>query len=632
MSSLSDFDLYLLAEGTHHRSFDKLGAHVVEQDGRPGTRFAVWAPNAASVAIIGDFNGWDDRATQMVRSGWGGFWERFVPGVGPGALYKYLITPDGGGPPIAKGDPYAFAAEAPPGNASRVWDPNGYEWGDADWMAHRAGVNAPGAPISIYEVHLGSWRRVPEQGDRPMGFREAAGPLADYAAEMGFTHVELLPVAEHPFAGSWGYQITQYFAPSSRFGTPQDLMYLVDTLHRRGVGVILDWVPAHFPDDEHGLSRFDGTPLYEHADPRLGQNPEWDTLVFDFGKPQVRNFLVSNALYWLDRYHVDGLRVDAVSAMIRLDYAKGPGEWAPNRLGGRENLEALEFLRRFNEVVHREHPGVLTIAEETSNHPGLTRPLDAGGIGFDLRWDVGWVHDTVNEFLKRPPSERPGAYRKLRLRETYADDEKWVLPLSHDEVKKGQGALLAKMPGDDWLKRANLRLLLGLQATLPGKKLLFMGGEFGQAREWDHDVSLDWHLLDDPRHAGIRRWVRDLNTIYRAVPALHEGDGLPDGFRWVEADDPERLVLAFLRRAAHSDDLVLVACNLGELPLANARLGVPRGGHWEEILNGDAALYGGSGRGNIGGVDAMPIPSQGHPRSLNVLLPPLAVVAFRARA
>lgn len=630
-SPLTDFDHYLLAEGTHRRAFEKLGAHVLARDGRAVTHFAVWAPNASAVHLIGDFNGWDASNAPMTRAGWSGVWERTVPNDLHGTRYKYLVAPADGGDPVAKADPYAFASETPPGNASRVWDLGGYEWGDRDWLAHRAGVNSLGAPISIYEVHLGSWRRVPEQGNRWLTYREIAPRLADYAAEMGYTHVELLPLAEHPFTGSWGYQLTGYFAPSSRYGTPQDLMFLVDTLHRRGVGVILDWVPAHFPDDPHGLAEFDGSPLYEPADAKARRNPEWNTYAFDYARPQVRSFLLSNALYWLDRYHIDGLRVDAVSAMILLDFKKRPGEWTPNRHGGRENLEGVALLRQVNDAVHAEFPGALTIAEETEAVPALTRPTDAGGLGFDLQWDVGWVHDTIDQYLSRPPAERRDRHGKLTFRQVYAPRENYVLPLSHDEVKPGRGSLLARMPGDDWQRRAGLRLALGYMFALPGKKLTFMGTEFGQWREWDHDASLDWDLLDDARHESLRRWARDLNTTYRGVPALHELDAGGDGFRWVEEHDAERSVLAFLRRARHSDDLVLVACNFTPTPRHNYRLGVPRGGHWEEVLNSDARLYGGSGQGNIGGARATPVPSHGQPQSLNLVLPPLAMIALRSR-
>jgi 1,4-alpha-glucan branching enzyme len=630
MPILTDFDQYLLAEGTHNRSFDKLGAHLIEHDGQRGASFAVWAPHAASVSVIGDFNGWSPEASPMRRIGWAGFWEVFAPGVESGMKYKYMITPKGDGKPLTKADPYAFHSEAPPGNASKVWDLGGHTWNDGDWMGRRRDMNAESAPLAVYECHLGSWRRRPEEGNRPLSYRELAQELGDYVSEMGFTHVEFLPLAEYPFPGSWGYQSTGYFSPTARFGTPQDLMALIDALHQRGIGVILDWVPAHFPDDPHGLVEFDGAPLYEYGDPHKGANPEWNTRVFDYNKPQVRNFLISNALYWLDLYHVDGLRVDAVSSMLYLDYGKKPGEWRPNAQGGRENLEAMTFLRQFNDRVHAEYPGVLTIAEETHGFPNVSQPTESGGLGFDLKWDVGWVHDTVNEFMEHEPTERPARYRHLLQRNTYAHTEHMVTPLSHDEVKPSQGSLLRKMPGDEWQKRANLRLLLGYLYTLPGKKLLFMGDEFGQWNEWDHDVSLDWHLLGEPRHVGIRRWVRDLNTTYRGVPALHEQDVYPDGIRWVEQHDPGRCVLAWLRPAKFSDDLVLVVANFTPNPQHNYRLGVPKAGRWEEILNSDATLYGGSGQGNVGGIDTTPVPSHGQPRSVNLVLPPLGLVALRS--
>ncbi len=631
MPSLSDFDLHLLAEGTHHRSYEKLGAHVVEENGRKSTHFAVWAPHARAVSVIGDFNGWNPEANPLNPHWPAGVWEGVVPYVGSGASYKYSILPPHRDDRLAKADPFAFHAETPPRNASKVWDLGGYEWHDEPWRENRAGINSLGAPITIYEVHLGSWMRVPEEGNRWLSYRELAPKLADYVHEMGYTHVELMPISEYPFDGSWGYQPVSLFAPTSRFGTPQDFMYLIDTLHQRGIGVILDWVPAHFPNDDHGLRHFDGTPLYEYADPRKGFHQEWNTLIYDYNKPQVRNFLLSNALYWLDLYHVDALRVDAVSSMLYLDFARKPGEWVPNRYGGRENLEAVTFLRQFNEVVHADHPDVLTIAEETTSWPMVSRPTDVGGLGFNLKWDLGWVHDTVDDYLRTDPWNRSQKHQKLTFRMVYAFNENFILPLSHDEVKPPMGALPVKMPGDDWQKFANVRLLFGYQFALPGKKLMFMGDEFGQWREWDHDQPIDWSLLEHARHQGLRRWVRDLNTAYRGIPALHERDCQPEGFDWVDCNDVEASVLSLLRRGHRSDDPVLIACNFMPTPRYNYRLGVPFGGTWEEILNSDAPLYGGSGQGNMGTLKAAPVHAHGHSNSLNLTLPPLAMVAFRRR-
>ena len=627
MSPLTDFDLYLLAEGTHTRAYEKFGAHVVERHGTAGTEFSVWAPNAQAVSVIGDFNGWNSRADPMTSRGETGIWERFVPGVGTGALYKYAIASRVDDYHVDKADPYAFAAETTPRTASMVFDLNGYEWGDADWLAVRRGPNAVSAPIAIYEVHLGSWMRG-EPDNRWLTYREVAPKLADYAAEMGYTHVELMPIAEHPFDGSWGYQAVGYFAPTSRFGTPHDFMALVDTLHRRGLGVILDWVPAHFPNDEHGLTFFDGTHLYEHPDPRRGRQLEWNTSIFNFGKPGVANFLTSNALFWLDKYHVDGLRVDAVASMLYHDYSRKAGEWLPNEFGGRENLEAITLLRRINERVHVEFPATITFAEESTAWPMVSRPTNVGGLGFDYKWDLGWMHDTL-DYMAHDPAERKDHHNRLTFRMLYAFTENFVLPLSHDEVVYGKRSLLNRMPGDPWQQFANLRLLFGYMYAQPGKKLMFMGDEFGQWNEWNHDTSLDWHLLDQPLNQGLRRWVRDLNTAYRAFPALHELDCHPDGFSWVDCNDVAQSILSLLRRDRSTNDLVLIVCNFTPIPRHNYRVGVPRAGHWDEILNGDAPLYGGSGQGNIGGVKSAPIAWHGHPQSVNLTLPPLAMVAFR---
>jgi 1,4-alpha-glucan branching enzyme len=625
---LTDYDVHLFSEGSHYRAWEKLGAHPATRDGAAGTAFAVWAPNAERVAVIGDFNGWDDQRHLLEPLGGSGIWHGFIEGVGPGALYKYAIRSSVGGYRTEKTDPYGFACEIRPATASMVWDLSGYEWSDGEWLAGAAERHASDAPMSVYEVHLGSWARIPEEGDRWLTYRELAPRLADYVTEMGFTHVELLPVSEHPLDASWGYQTVGYFAPTSRFGTPDDFRSLVDTLHQAGIGVILDWVPAHFPRDAHGLGYFDGTHLYEHADPRQGEQRDWGTFVFNYGRREVVNFLISNALFWLEVYHVDGLRVDAVASMLYLDYSRREGEWIPNRYGGRENLEAVDFLKRFNEVVYGEHPRAVTVAEESTAWPMVSRPTYLGGLGFGLKWNMGWMHDTLT-YLSHDPVHRPYHHGKLTFSLLYAFSESFVLPLSHDEVVHGKGSLLGKMPGDDWQKRANLRLLFGWMFTHPGKKLLFMGGEIGQWREWSHDRSVDWHLLDDPAHRGIQRWVRDLNTTLRAEPALHQLDDAPEGFAWIDCNDAEQSVLAYLRRGRSGGDEVVCVANFTPVPRHNYRIGVPGGGDWDEILNSDAELYGGSGMGNLGTVAAAPVGAHGHLHSLNLVLPPLAVLAFR---
>ncbi len=629
-SSLTDFDLHLLGEGTHYRSYEKLGAHPGWQDGASGTAFAVWAPQARAVSVVGAFNGHDPDAHPLRPRGRAGIWEGFVAGVGPGESYRYAVVgPDGCR--VDKADPYAFAAELRPGTASIVADLEVFRWDDAEWLSVRKGVNSLGAPISIYEVHLGSWMRVPEDEGRWLSYREVAPRLAEYAQKMGFTHVELMPVSEHPFDGSWGYQPTAYYAPTARFGTPEDFASLVDTLHRKGVGVILDWVPAHFPDDPHGLAKFDGTYLYEPEDPRKRVHPDWNTHTFDYGRPEVANFLISNALFWLDKYHVDGLRVDAVASMLYLDYSRSEGGWTANEYGGREDLAAIQFLRRFNERVHAEFPGVLTIAEESTAWPMVSRPTNIGGLGFDLKWDLGWMHDAL-DYLALDPIHRKHHHSRLNFRHIYAFNENFVLPLSHDEVVHGKKTLLAKMPGDRWQQFANVRLLLGSMFAQPGKKLLFMGDEIGQWVEWNHDGSLDWDVLQDPMHEGLRRWVRDLNTLYRGEPALHELDCHPTGFSWVDCLDADQSVLSWLRKGKSVESLILIACNHTPVPRHNYRLGVPGSGHWEEILNGDAPLYGGSGQGNIGGVLTAPVAQHGHPQSLNLTIPPLATLILRWRS
>ncbi len=623
---LTDYDLHLFGEGNHFRLYDKLGAHAVLTRETAGTYFAVWAPNAEQAFVLGEFNGWDKSTHPLQARGQSGIWECFIPGVGTGALYKYHILSRHRGFRVDKADPFAFYHEVPPRTGSVVW-PLDYEWGDREWMDRRHRHNALDAPLAIYEVHVGSWMRVPEEGHRPLTYRELAPKLAQYARRMGFTHVEFLPVMEHPFYGSWGYQVTGFFAPTSRYGTPQDFMYLVDHLHQSGIGVILDWVPSHFPTDEHGLAYFDGTYLYEHADPRKGLHPDWGSSIFNYGRNEVRAFLISSALFWLDKYHVDGLRVDAVASMLYLDYSRAAGEWIPNERGGRENSDAISFLRRLNEEVYRLYPDVQMIAEESTAWPMVSRPTSVGGLGFGIKWDMGWMHDTL-DYMSRDPVYRKHHHSALTFRLLYAFTENFILSLSHDEVAHGKGSLLGKMPGDDWQKFATLRLLFGYMYAQPGKKLLFMGGEFGQWAEWHHDKSLDWHLLEHTPHAGLQRWVRDLNAMYRAEPALHELDFDPKGFGWIDSADWEQSVISLIRRGRSKDRLVLGIFNFTPVPRFNYRVGVPRGGLWREILNSDAREYWGGALGNLGGVRADPLPSHGRPYSLTLALPPLAAVMF----
>ncbi|MCY4660327.1 MAG: 1,4-alpha-glucan branching protein GlgB [Acidobacteria bacterium] len=620
---LTDYDLHLLAEGTHERSYDRLGSHVTRHRGTDGTHFAVWAPNARGVAVVGDFNGWDAAVHPMRGLPRAGIWEAFVPDVGHGALYKYEIGPRDGGDAVQKADPHAFAGEPRPRTASRVWDLSGYAWGDRDWMAERAGRQTHDAPISVYEVHLGSWMRVPGTGGW-LTYADLAPRLADYAADLGFTHVELLPVAEHPLDESWGYGTLGYFAPTSRFGTPQEFMALVDTLHRRGVGVLVDWSAAHFPKDDHGLARFDGTHLYEHADPRQRDHPHWGSLIFNYGRREVRNFLIASALFWCDAYHVDGLRVDAVASMLYLDYGRADGEWVANRHGGRENLDAVHFLQRLNERVYAAHPGIMMVAEESTAWPGVTAPVDAGGLGFGFKWNLGWMNDTLRYFA-RDPVHRRHHQDELTFSLVYAFSENYILPLSHDEVVHGKGSLLAQMPGDEAQRHANLRLLFGFMVGHPGKQLLFMGNELAQAREWTSAESLDWHLLDDPLKGGLRRWVRDLNRCYRSEQSLYELDSEPSGFEWIARDDRASSVISFLRRGRLGRQLVVV-CNCTPVARFDYRIGVPRGGAWRERLNSDASCYGGGGLGNLGRCVADDVPAHGRPYSLRLTLPPLSVL------
>jgi len=629
VTRLTDDDLYLFNEGSHYRLYDKLGAHPMNMDGVEGTYFAVWAPNARQVFVIGEFNGWDRSSHPLRSRGQSGIWEGFISNVGKGTIYKYYLLSRYRGYQVEKADPLALYSEIPPRTASIVWELD-YAWGDQAWTEKRCERNALDAPISIYEVHLGSWRRVPEEGNRPLTYRELAPRLAEYVQQMGFTHVEFLPVMEHPFYGSWGYQTAGYFAPTSRYGTPQDFMYLIDYLHQHNIGVILDWVPSHFPNDEHGLGYFDGTHLYEHDDPRQGLHPDWNSFIFNYGRNEVRSFLFSSALFWLNKYHVDGLRVDAVASMLYLDYGRKEGEWLPNRYGGRENLEAIAFLRRFNQAVYEENPNAQTIAEESTAWPMVSRPTYLGGLGFGLKWDMGWMHDTL-EYMAKAPVYRKYHHNNLTFRLVYAFFENFILPLSHDEIVYGKGSLLDKMPGDDWQKFANLRLLLGYMYAQPGKKLLFMGGEFGQWREWVHDESLEWHLVQYPPHSGLQRWVSDLNRFYRSQPALYQLDFEQAGFEWIDCNDVEHSVISLVRRARSTNDIVLAVCNFTPVTHFNYRVGVPQSGFWSELLNSDAKEYGGSGQGNLGGVEAAPIPLHGRPYSLTINLPPLAAVFFKRK-
>jgi 1,4-alpha-glucan branching enzyme len=621
--ALTGHDLYLFREGTHSRLYEKLGAHVTPQ----GTHFAVWAPNAAQVSVIGDFNGWDPRKHPM-RGSDAGIWTAQVPEAKQGAFYKFHVVGGNGNWRADKADPYAFRAETPPKTGSMVWSLD-YQWNDAEWMKNRKRRNALEAPCSIYELHPGSWRRDPSDPRRLLSWRELAHTLADYLKKTGFTHVELMPVMEHPFYGSWGYQCTAYFAPSSRYGTPQDFMYFVDVMHQNGIGVILDWVPSHFPWDQHGLGFFDGTHLYEHSDPRQGHHPDWASAIFNYGRNEVRAFLSSSAHFWIEKYHADGLRVDAVASMLYLDYGRKHGEWVPNRHGGRENLDAIDFLRFLNETLYRDFPDIQTIAEESTAWPQVSRPNYLGGLGFGMKWNMGWMHDSLNYF-KRDPVYRKHHHDELSFSLWYAFHENFVLPLSHDEVVHGKGSIIGRMPGDAWQQFANVRLLYGYMWSHPGKKLLFMGSEFAQRREWTHEDSLEWHVLgDDWRHEGVQRWVSDLNRVYRAEPALHQKDFSNDGFRWINRGDWEASVLSYMRMGPEGTPPVLVVCNFTPVPRYNYRVGVPRAGRWRELLNSDAEYYGGSGMGNQGAVEAQPMPYEDMHQSLSLTLPPLSVLFFK---
>jgi len=627
MSQFGDVDRHLFAEGTHGRIYEQLGAHVTTIDGRNGVGFAVWAPNAAAVHVVGDFEGWGVRPFPLTERAGAGIWEGFVPGLRDGARYKYRITSRLGGYVVDKADPYGFRCELPPATASIVCD-LAYDWNDASWMQGRRARNGLAAPMSIYEVHLGSWMRVPEDKDRWLTYRELAPKMAAHARRCGFTHVELLPVAEHPFYPSWGYQVTGFYAPTSRYGAPQDFMWFVDHLHAEGVGVILDWTPAHFPTDEHGLMYFDGTHLYEHADPRQGLHAEWGSAIFNYGRNEVRSFLISNANFWLDRYHIDGLRVDAVASMLYLDYARRGGGWIPNRYGGNENLDAITFLRTFNETVYRDHPDTQSIAEESTSWPGVSRPTYTGGLGFGLKWDMGWMHDTLAYFATDPIGRRYHHHR-LTFRSVYFWSENYLLPLSHDEVVHGKRSLVGKMHGDEWQRFANLRLLYGYMWAQPGKKLLFQGGEIGQLDEWAHDRSVDWHLLGESAlHVQLMTLVTELNRLYVTRAALHLHDVGLAGFEWVDANDDDNSVFSFLRKGDARDDVVLCVCNCTPVPRHGYRIGVPVGGVWRELMNTDAAPFGGSGMGNRGAVTADDVPCHARPASLRLTLPPLAALYF----
>ena len=627
VTRLTDDDVYLYNEGSHYRLYEKFGAHLMTADGQEGVYFAVWAPDAERLSVIGDFNGWNRGSHPLRPRGSSGIWEGFIPGVTQTTAYKYFIVSHYHGYRVEKADPFAFHTETPPKTASKVWNIN-HTWNDQEWMAGRHRRNALEAPISIYEMHLGSWMRSSEEGNRSLNYREVAGPLADYVCRMNFTHVEFLPIMEHPFYGSWGYQTTGYFAPTSRFGTPEDFMFLIDHLHQNGIGVILDWVPSHFPKDEFALGYFDGTHLYEHADPRVGLHPDWDSLIFNYSRNEVRSYLVSSAMFWLDRYHADGLRLDAVASMLYLDYSRKEGEWIPNRFGGRENLDAMDFLRQVNTEIYRSFPDVQTFAEESTSWPMVSRPVYVGGLGFGLKWDMGWMHDTL-EYIRRDPIHRRHHHHELTFRMVYAFTENFVLPLSHDEVVHGKGSLIGQMPGDDWQKFANLRLLYSYMFTQPGKKLLFMGGEIAQWSEWNHDASIEWHLQQFLPHQGIQRLVEDINRTYRDQPALHELDLDPAGFEWIDANDDDSSVLSYIRNATGGRESIAVVVNFTPVPRDNYRIGVPVSGHYEEIFNSDSLLYGGSGQGNLGGVESVPIPLHGRQHSLTINVPPLAAVLFK---
>ena len=629
-SLFSKDDIYLYKEGTHYRLYEKLGAHLIKFKDKDGVYFAIWAPNAQSVAVIGDFNQWQSNTylLKQIHSG-SGIWEGFISEIEKGMRYKFHIKSRHKGYQVDKGDPFAFYWEKPPKTASIIWDLD-YHWQDQSWMSHRKEYMGLNRPFSVYEVHLGSWRQQLDSTNGSLDYRKLAPILADYVKQAGFTHVELLPIMEHPFYGSWGYQTLGYFAPTSRYGSPQDFMYFVEYLHQQGIGIILDWVPSHFPGDEYGLVYFDGTHLYEHADPQKGFHPDWHSCIFNYGRNEVKEFLISSALFWLEKYHIDGLRVDAVASMLYLDYSRKEGEWIPNQFGGRENLEAIDFIKKLNEVIYQNFPDVQTIAEESTAWPMVSRPLYLGGLGFGMKWNMGWMHDTLSYFSKDPVF-RKYHHQQLTFSLLYAFNENFVSSLSHDEVTHGNKSLLEKMPGDDWKKFANLRLLFGYMFAHPGKQLIFMGGEFGQRKEWNHDTSLDWHLLDSPPHQGIFNWIKDLNYFYKNEKALFQFDFEAQGFEWINANDLEHSVLIFLRKGEKQDDQVLVICNFVPVPWHHYRVGVPSKGIWEEKLNSDALIYGGSGQGNLGSVETIPTPIHGKDYSLSLTLPPLSILFLKKR-
>jgi 1,4-alpha-glucan branching enzyme len=625
---ITEYYVYLFSQGKHTRIYDKLGAHLMRIGQADGVHFAVWAPNAERVSVVGDFNGWDGRLHPMRRLGPTGVWEIFLPGVSEGARYKFEIRSSLHGELLLKTDPCGFAFEVPPLTASIVARLD-YAWGDAQWLTDRAAAEAwLDKPMTTYEVHLGSWMRVPEERDRYLTYQELAARLIPYVTEMGYTHIELLPVMEHPFSGSWGYQVTGYYAPTSRFGTPREFKAFVDACHQAGLGVLLDWVPGHFPKDAHGLARFDGTALFEHANPLQGEQRDWGTLIFNFGRNEVRNFLLANALFWLEEYHIDGLRVDAVASMLYLDFSKPPGEWVPNKFGGTENLEAIEFLRELNALTHGEHPGSIMVAEESTSFPGVTRPTYVGGLGFTYKWNMGWMNDTL-AYLKQDPIYRRFHHRLLTFSLMFAFSENYILPFSHDEVVHLKGSMLGKVGGDDWQKTATLRAVYGYMYAHPGKKLMFMGCEFGQGREWNYDRSLDWHLLEKPLHAGLKLFVHDLNRVYRSEPALHEVDAKPAGFQWIDCNDSDNSVVTMLRKAVDPDDFVIGVFNFTPLPRHGYMFGVPRPGTYTEVLNSDAAVYGGSNVGNNGFVVTDAVPSHGYADSVRISLPPLGCLILK---
>ncbi|MFH1837056.1 MAG: 1,4-alpha-glucan branching protein GlgB [Candidatus Omnitrophota bacterium] len=629
-SPLTEEDIYLFREGNHFRLFEKLGTHIIKSEENEGVHFGVWAPNAETVSVMGDFNGWNKKSHELFpRWDSSGIWEGFIPGTGQGTVYKYHIKSKNNGLILEKRDPFAFYSEIPPDTASIVWDID-YKWRDSSWMENRGKANSLDAPMSVYEMHLGSWRRDPYKPERLLSYKEISGPLIQYLKDMNYTHVEFLPLMEHPFYGSWGYQTIGYFSPTSRYGIPQELMELIQELHNNGIGVIFDWVPSHFPSDGHALAYFDGTNLFEHSDSRQGYHPDWKSYIFNYGRNETRSFLISSAMFWLEKYHIDGIRVDAVASMLYLDYSRKEGEWIPNKYGGRENIDAIKFIKRLNSAVYENFPDVQVIAEESTAWPMVSRPVSMGGLGFGMKWNMGWMHDTL-DYIEKEPVHRKYHHNQLIFGLWYAFTENFMLSLSHDEVVHGKGSLITKMPGDEWKKFANLRLLFGFMYGHPGKKLMFMGQEFGQWNEWNHDKSLDWHLLELDNHNKLQRWVKELNYFYKNEPAMYKKDFDNGGFEWVISGDSERGVISFIRKSDDPLDSVLIVCNFTPVVRNNYKVGVLSGGIWEERLNSDAIVYGGSGQGNLGRVEASPLPSQGRYHSLSLIVPPLAVLFFKRR-